>query len=403
VFEEKLQVIAEQLADALERSVIIEDAALRPVAVSAQTGLVDATRIEAVLQRRTTARHRQMLTEHGIFTAREPVPIPAPEPGSLPRLCLPLRRRDQLLGFLWLIDEPPLTAAQIQRAQAAAAQASRLLHQRAARQTAESGTFAALADTLLHAEARDRAAAARELTGEAALAGSPPYALALIRYLADPPAGGLADAVAGGLADLPAGERDGLLQAAGDLRRRAAPGSFVLATPGPHELIAITTRDATGPLRDTVRVLPGPPLVIGTAGAAGALEAVHAGLGNARYAAEVAAAVPAFSRAADWDELDSYAVFQYLPRDQAAAERICPGITALLTERTGMYEATMRAYLDCGANAQQAAALLHIHRTTLYWRLTRVSDLLAVDLSRGDDRLKLHLALKLAELTRPGR
>jgi hypothetical protein len=395
VFEEQLQVTAEQLADGLERSVIIEDAALRPVAVSAQTGMVDATRIEAVLQRRTTARHRQMLTEHGIFTAREPVPIPAPEPGSLPRLCLPLRHRDQVLGFLWLIDEPPLTAAQIQRTQAAAAQASRLLHQRAARQTAESGTFAALADTLLHAEARDRAAAARELTGEAALADSPPYALALIRYLADAPAGGLADPSAG--------ERDGLLQAAGDLRRRTAPGSFVLATPGPHELIAITTRDATGPLRDTVRALPGPALVIGTAGAAAALEAVHAELGNARYAAEVAAAVPAFSRAADWDELDSYAVFQYLPRDQAAPERICPGVTALLTERTGMYEATIRAYLDCGANAQQAAALLHIHRTTLYWRLTRVSDLLAVDLSRGDDRLKLHLALKLADLTRPGR
>lgn len=395
MFEEQLQVTAEQLADGLERSVIIEDAALRPVAVSAQTGMVDATRIEAVLQRRTTARHRQMLTEHGIFTAREPVPIPAPEPGSLPRLCLPLRHRDQVLGFLWLIDEPPLTAAQIQRTQAAAAQASRLLHQRAARQTAESGTFAALADTLLHAEARDRAAAARELTGEAALADSPPYALALIRYLADAPAGGLADPSAG--------ERDGLLQAAGDLRRRTAPGSFVLATPGPHELIAITTRDATGPLRDTVRALPGPALVIGTAGAAAALEAVHAELGNARYAAEVAAAVPAFSRAADWDELDSYAVFQYLPRDQAAPERICPGVTALLTERTGMYEATIRAYLDCGANAQQAAALLHIHRTTLYWRLTRVSDLLAVDLSRGDDRLKLHLALKLADLTRPGR
>jgi sugar diacid utilization regulator len=47
------------------------------------------------------------------------------------------------------------------------------------------------------------------------------------------------------------------------------------------------------------------------------------------------------------------------------------------------------------------AALLHIHRTTLYWRLARVADLLSVDLSRGEDRLKLHLALKLAELTRP--
>jgi hypothetical protein len=387
VFEQQLQVIAEQLAAALERSVIIDDAALRPVAVSAQTGLVDASRIEAVLQRRTSARHRQMLTERGIFKAREPVPIPAREAGSLPRLCLPLAHRDQLLGFLWLIDEPPLTAAQVQRAQAAAAQAARLLHQRAARQTAEFGTFAGLADALLHADDGDRAEAARKLTDEAALTGSPPYALGLIRYLAD----------------APASQRDSLLQVAGDLRRRAAPGSFVLATPGQRELMAITTQDATGPLRDAVRAWPGPPLVIGTAGAAAALAAVHAERDNARYAAEVAAAVPAFSRAADWGALDSYAVFQYLPRDEAAPERICPGITAVLTERTGMYEATIRAYLDCGANVQQAAALLHIHRTTLYWRLGRVTDVLAVDLSRGDDRLKLHLALKLAELTRPGR
>ena len=387
MFEQQLQVIAEQLADALGRSVIIDDAALRPVAVSAQTGLVDASRVEAVLQRRTSVRHRRMLAERGIFQAREPVPIPAPELGSLPRLCLPLAHRDQLLGFLWLIDEPPLTAAQIQRATAASAQASRLLQQRAARQAAEFGTFAALADALLQADERDRAAAARTLTGEAALTGSPPYALALIRYLADAPAGG----------------HDDLLKVAGDLRRRAAPGSFVLATPGQHELVAITTRDATGPLRDAARAVPGPQLVLGTAGAAVALEALHAELDNARYAAEVAATVPAFGRAADWDELGSYAVFQYLPRDQTVPERICPGITALLTERTGMYEATIRAYLDCGANAQQAAALLHIHRTTLYWRLARVTDLLAVDLSRGDDRLKLHLALKLAELTRTGR
>jgi sugar diacid utilization regulator len=156
-------------------------------------------------------------------------------------------------------------------------------------------------------------------------------------------------------------------------------------------------------LRDAVRALPGPQRVIGTAGAAPRLAAVHAELDNARYAAEVAAAVPAFGRAADWGELGSYAVFQYLPRDQAAPERICRGITTLLTQRTGMYEATIRAYLDCGANGPRTAATLHIHRTTLYWRLARVADLLTVDLSRGDDRLKLHLALKLAELTRPRR
>ncbi len=80
------------------------------------------------------------------------------------------------------------------------------------------------------------------------------------------------------------------------------------------------------------------------------LEAVHAALDNARYAAEVAAAVPAFGRPPT-GALGVYALFQHLPRDRATLERICPGIAVLLTERTGMYEATIRAYLDCGANA----------------------------------------------------
>jgi PucR C-terminal helix-turn-helix domain len=386
VFEQQLQLVAEQLADVLQRAVIIDDAALRPVAVSAQTGLVDASRVEAVLQRRTSARHRRMLAERGIFKAREPVSIPATDPRSLPRLCLPLVHRDQLLGFLWLIDEPALTAAQTERAKAAGAQALQLLQQRAARQAAGFDTFTALADALLSTDEPDRGPAACKLADEAALTDSPPYVLAVIRYQ-----------------DAMAGERDDLLRVAGDLRRRAAPGRFLLASPGQREMAAITTQDATGALRDAVRAVPGPRLVLGTAGAAPTLVTVHAELNNARYAAEVAAGVPAFGGAADWGELGSYAVFQYLPRDQAAPERICQGITALLTERTGMYEATIRAYLDCGANAQQAAALLHIHRTTLYWRLARVTGLLAVDLSRGDDRLKLHLALKLAELTRPGR
>ncbi len=176
---------------------------------------------------------------------------------------------DKQLGFLWLIDEPALTAAQIERAEAAAAQAGRLLQQRAARQTAEFDTFGTLADALLRADARERGAAARKLTDEAGLTGSPPYVVAVIRYLADA-----------------AGGRDDLPRVAGDLRRRAAPGGFVLASPGQDELVAITTRDATGLLRGAVRAVAGPPLVIGTAGAASTLAAVHARLNDARYAAD---------------------------------------------------------------------------------------------------------------------
>src|SRR5262249_58521536 len=109
VFEENLQHVAEQLARDLGRSVIIDDAGLRPLAITAQTGRLDRSRVEAVLQRQTSARLRRKLTDYGLFTAHEPVSILAdPRQATLPRLCLPLRADEQPLGFLWLIDQPAL-------------------------------------------------------------------------------------------------------------------------------------------------------------------------------------------------------------------------------------------------------------------------------------------------------
>ena len=394
VFEEHLQHIAEQLARDLRRSVIIDDAALHPLATTPQTGQLDRSRVEAVLQRQTSARLRRKLTEHGVFSAREPVSIPGdPQQATLPRLCLPLLADDQLLGFLWLIDEPPLTAEQTRQARAAAAQAAHLLAQRAIRAADQFAVLGDLADGLLHAREQVRQEAAAMLAGQAALTGAPPYALAVIRPAAASPAPA---------PDLGPGRAAGnLRRAAGNLRLRAAPGALVLASPGEGELVAITTAGALAELRRAVQALPGPPLAVGTCGGAAALADVHASLGNAQYAAYVAARVPQFGRAADWASLGVYAAFQHLYRDPSAPERICPGVGALLDERAETYRQTMRCYLGCAAHVQQAAVQLHIHRTTLYWRLARAAELLPLDLRRGEDRLKLHLALTLADLTHP--
>jgi hypothetical protein len=347
-----------------------------------------------------------MLTELGVFSARGPVSIPGdPQQATLPRLCLPLRADDQLLGFLWLIDEPALTTEQTRQAQAAGAEAAHLLAQRAIRAAGQFAVLSDLADGLLHAQEHVRQEAAAALAGQDALTGAPPYALAVIRHadggpepVPDP------DRAAGN----PRREAANLRQAAGNLRRaagnlrlRAAPGTLVLASPGEGELVAISTTGALNELRRAVKALPGLPLAVGTCGGAAALTDVHASLGNAQYAAYVAARVPQFARAADWASLGVYAAFQHLYHDRSAPERICPGVGALLDERAGTYRQTMRCYLACGAQAQQAAAQLHIHRTTLYWRLARVAELVPVDLRKGEERLKLHLALTLADLTHP--
>ena len=392
MFEEHLQHLAEQLAKGLRRSVIIDDAALRPLAITPQTGRLDRSRVEAVLQRGTSARLRRKLTEHAVFSAQGPVSIPGdPQQATLPRLCLPLRADDQLLGFLWLIDEPALTTEQTRQAEAAATQAARLLAQRAIQADGQFAVLSDLADGLLHPKKQIRQEAATMLAGQAALVGQPPYALAVIRPAASRPARAPDPVLAAGK----------LRQAAGRLRLRAAPGMLVLASPGEGELVAITTTGALTGLRRAVRALPGPPLAVGTCGGAATLADVHASLGNAQYAAHVAAHVPQFGRAADWAGLGTYAAFQHLYLDPSAPERICPGVSALLDEQAGTYRQTVRCYLGCGAQAQQAAAQLHIHRTTLYWRLARVAELIPLDLRRGDDRLKLHLALTLADLTHP--
>jgi len=59
---------------------------------------------------------------------------------------------------------------------------------------------------------------------------------------------------------------------------------------------------------------------------------------------------------------------------------------------------TAEVYLDHAGQAARTAAALGIHRQTLYYRLSRVEELTGLDLTSGEDRLLLHMALKSARL-----
>jgi DNA-binding PucR family transcriptional regulator len=43
-----------------------------------------------------------------------------------------------------------------------------------------------------------------------------------------------------------------------------------------------------------------------------------------------------------------------------------------------------------------------LHRSGLYYRLQRIEAITGLDLHRGDDRLLAHLAVRVANLERPG-
>jgi DNA-binding PucR family transcriptional regulator len=52
--------------------------------------------------------------------------------------------------------------------------------------------------------------------------------------------------------------------------------------------------------------------------------------------------------------------------------------------------------LDLGGDVAAAAQALHVHRTTLYYRMDRIRELTGVDLRTGAARIDLQLALWLA-------
>jgi DNA-binding PucR family transcriptional regulator len=63
--------------------------------------------------------------------------------------------------------------------------------------------------------------------------------------------------------------------------------------------------------------------------------------------------------------------------------------------RGGGLAMTLRAYLDHG-NVRRAAAVLHLHATTVRYRLQRIAEITGLDLHDPDQRIGMALALRIA-------
>lgn len=62
------------------------------------------------------------------------------------------------------------------------------------------------------------------------------------------------------------------------------------------------------------------------------------------------------------------------------------------------YVPTLRAWFETSGDVPAAAARLHVHPNTFRYRMTRASDLFGLRLDQPDQRLLLHLQLRLTEL-----
>jgi sugar diacid utilization regulator len=62
---------------------------------------------------------------------------------------------------------------------------------------------------------------------------------------------------------------------------------------------------------------------------------------------------------------------------------------------------TLSEYLECGGNYDESAAALHIHRSTLRYRLARIAELTGHDLRNVDTRFNLHAATRAWRFLNP--
>ncbi len=361
---------------------------------------LDPVRTRSILTRRSTAAVREWFEGFGITRATAPVRIPpSPEAGVYRgRVCLPVRHRGVVLGYVWLLDgDPGPDAAQLSAAMEVASRIGALLADEAqagadltrelrAVLTAGSGWQREAALAEFRTALGSRADGAHTVVcvapwPSADPAGTPsvrtvPGAVALctVPWDGSGPGGsgqGLALLVRLRSADLPQPAHT----AAARLLERAGTGRR-------------TDGRAGGGRADGART------AAGIAGVRTGLAELHTAWQEASAAARAALAEPRLGPVAEWGSIGPYRILTALPPGAAQD----PAVRTLLSPAHHELARTVAVFLDRAGQAGRTATELGIHRQTLYYRLSRVEQLTGLDLDNGEDRLLLHMALKVARL-----
>lgn len=62
------------------------------------------------------------------------------------------------------------------------------------------------------------------------------------------------------------------------------------------------------------------------------------------------------------------------------------------------YKQTLRTFMDCELDVKQTAALLHVHRNTIFYRLDKISQQIGLDYRKFNDLVKMKLLLVFDQL-----
>ncbi|MFJ4525069.1 PucR family transcriptional regulator [Streptomyces sp. NPDC088810] len=371
---------------------------------------LDPVRTRSILTRRSTATVRAWFEGFGITRATGPVRIPPSTEAGVyrGRICLPVRHRGVVLGYVWLLDgDPGPTDAQLAAAMRVADRIGALLADEA---EAGAGLSRELRAVLTAEGGWQQDMAVADLRTALGPRADGPHTLVCVAPWpsADPDDAPAARTIphATALCTLPWGATGQSLALLVRLRTTETSAPALAAATRLLKEAEGARGTAGGAARGAAARVAAAVAAGLTAGAGGA--AVAAGVGEPRTglaelgtvwqeaaaAARAALAEPRFGPVAQWARIGPYRLLTALP-PQAAHDRV---VGPLLSPAHRELARTAEVFLDCAGQAGRTASELGIHRQTLYYRLSRVEHLTGLDLDDGEDRLLLHMALKRARL-----
>jgi DNA-binding PucR family transcriptional regulator len=394
-----VQSIVDVLAQTLDRAVLLDDESLAPITHSRQFGQVDDVRMYSLLQRGILPEVKAELFSIGIGTATEAFWTPAlPQHGMMPRFCVPICSATERFGYLWVLDpERSLSDDDQELARQAGRDLQAVLDRRNADERAAESHLQAVLSRLLENGTGEASEQLLQELQEKDIA-QPDSRVSVFAF--EPNGAGKSDPVQRTMAlrlHLTATEHSHRWFA-------VAPGpSAVLAVSRPET--RINARRVSAAVVHAIEAVYGRRPAIGWSGERIPILQAAQAFRNARLALALAEIGVSDKKMAVWTELGSWRTVAILadsyssnPKD--LAELVHPGIVDMVESGRDDLIHTLDAYLTHGCDVRKTAEALHLHRSTLYYRLEKITEAIGGDLKDGEARFELMLGIRLANMAR---
>ncbi|MNK99938.1 Purine catabolism regulatory protein [compost metagenome] len=122
---------------------------------------------------------------------------------------------------------------------------------------------------------------------------------------------------------------------------------------------------------------------------------------EAQHAVKIGRALGGTHSITSFSELGIYRMLLQFAESRNPNEFFCEALERLLEydqQADKELVKTLRAFLECNGNLTETSDRLFIHRNTLKYRLERIRDITQIDLDDSENRLMLHLGLKMNQI-----